>query len=57
MKPDSTDLSAAIEALNAGEPIVVPTNTVYGLAVRAGRLEVRMVEGCEAAFGGNIGLE
>jgi len=57
VKPDSTDLSAAIEALNAGEPIVVPTNTVYGLAVRAGRLEVRMVEGCEAAFGGNIGLE
>ena len=36
MKPDATGLAAAIEALNAGEPIVVPTDTVYGLAVRAG---------------------
>jgi L-threonylcarbamoyladenylate synthase len=36
MKPDATALAAAIEALNAGEPIVVPTDTVYGLAVRAG---------------------
>lgn len=36
MKPDATGLAAAIEALNSGEPIVVPTDTVYGLAVRAG---------------------
>jgi L-threonylcarbamoyladenylate synthase len=36
VKPDATGLAAAIEALNAGEPIVVPTDTVYGLAVRAG---------------------
>jgi len=36
VKPDATGLAAAIEALNSGEPIVVPTDTVYGLAVRAG---------------------
>jgi len=36
MKPDAAGLAAAIEALNSGEPIVLPTDTVYGLAVRAG---------------------
>ncbi len=36
MKPDAAGLAAAIEAIQAGEPIVVPTDTVYGLAVRAG---------------------
>ena len=36
MRTDAAGLAAAIEALNSGEPIVVPTDTVYGLAVRAG---------------------
>ncbi len=36
MNPDATGLSAAIEAINAGEPIIIPTDTVYGLAVLAG---------------------
>lgn len=35
-KPDATGLTAAIEAISAGEPVVLPTDTVYGLAVRAG---------------------
>lgn len=34
--PDATGLAAAVEALREGRPIVVPTDTVYGLAVRAG---------------------
>lgn len=34
--PDAAGLAAATEALQAGRPIVVPTDTVYGLAVRAG---------------------
>ena len=36
MKPDASGLAAAIEAIKAGEPVVLPTDTVYGLAVRAG---------------------
>lgn len=35
-KPDAQGLEAAIEAITAGEPVVLPTDTVYGLAVRAG---------------------
>lgn len=34
--PDAQGLAAAVEALRTGRPIVVPTDTVYGLAVRAG---------------------
>lgn len=34
MKPDSVGLTAAIEAVQSGEPVLVPTDTVYGLAVR-----------------------
>lgn len=36
MKPDAAGLAAAVAALDAGQPIVIPTDTVYGLAVRAG---------------------
>lgn len=36
MGPDADGLAAAIEALNSGTPIIIPTDTVYGLAVRAG---------------------
>jgi len=36
MKPDAAGLSAAIDAIKAGEPIIIPTDTVYGLAVLAG---------------------
>lgn len=36
MKPDAAGLTAAVEALRAGDPIVIPTDTVYGLAVVAG---------------------
>jgi len=36
LQPDAAGLSAAIEAIERGEPIVLPTDTVYGLAVRAG---------------------
>lgn len=34
--PDDAGLDAAISALMAGHPIVIPTDTVYGLAVGAG---------------------
>ncbi len=34
--PDETGLAAAAAALRSGQPIVVPTDTVYGLAVIAG---------------------
>lgn len=34
--PDADGLAAAAAALRAGQPIVVPTDTVYGLAVIAG---------------------
>lgn len=34
--PDPAGLAAAVDALRQGRPIVVPTDTVYGLAVRAG---------------------
>jgi len=36
MKPDAEGLQAAITAINNSEPVVLPTDTVYGLAVRAG---------------------
>lgn len=36
IKPDAEGLAAAIEAVSAGLPVVLPTDTVYGLAVRAG---------------------
>jgi len=36
MKPDASGLAAAILAIERGQPIVLPTDTVYGLAVRAG---------------------
>ena len=36
VKPDAAGLGAAIDAIAAGLPVVVPTDTVYGLAVRAG---------------------
>jgi len=36
LPPDATGLAAAIAAINDGQPIVIPTDTVYGLAVRAG---------------------
>lgn len=36
VKPDAAGLTAAIDAVTAGLPIVLPTDTVYGLAVRAG---------------------
>jgi L-threonylcarbamoyladenylate synthase len=36
MKPDAAGLSAAIEAIKASEPVIIPTDTVYGLAVLAG---------------------
>ncbi|KAG1647573.1 ATP synthase subunit alpha [Nymphon striatum] len=35
-RPDKAGLAAAVAAINAGQPIVIPTDTVYGLAVRAG---------------------
>jgi len=34
--PDAEGLAKAVEAIQAGHPIVVPTDTVYGLAVQAG---------------------
>ena len=34
--PDADGLAAAAAALQAGQPVVVPTDTVYGLAVIAG---------------------
>ena len=34
LSADVTDLSAALGALHAGRPIVIPTDTVYGLAAR-----------------------
>jgi len=36
VKPDAAGLAAAVAAIQAGEPVVLPTDTVYGLAVRAG---------------------
>lgn len=36
LPPDATGLAAAIEAINDGQPVVIPTDTVYGIAVRAG---------------------
>ena len=33
--PDEAGLAAAIEAIRRGQPIIVPTDTVYGLAVLA----------------------
>lgn len=36
LPPNESGLSAAVEAINAGQPVVIPTDTVYGLAVRAG---------------------
>ena len=35
-RPDAAGLAAATEAVLSGQPVVVPTDTVYGLAVRAG---------------------
>ena len=35
-RPDAAGLAAATQAVLAGQPVVVPTDTVYGLAVRAG---------------------
>jgi len=34
--PDAAGLAAAVTAIENGDPIVLPTDTVYGLAVRAG---------------------
>lgn len=36
VKPNAAGLAAAIDAITAGLPVVLPTDTVYGLAVRAG---------------------
>ena len=38
---DAEGLDAALAAINAGHPIIVPTDTVYGLAVIAGDREAR----------------
>jgi L-threonylcarbamoyladenylate synthase len=37
--PDVRGLAAAVEAIESGQPVVIPTDTVYGLAVRAGDSE------------------
>lgn len=64
MRPDAAGLAAAIEALKSGEPIVIPTDTVYGLAVRAGdplaldrvfALKKRPAEKAVAVLVGDVG--
>lgn len=39
LTPDAAGLAAAIEAIEAGEPVVLPTDTVYGIAVKSGDVE------------------